>query len=95
MPGVESDGMGNVERMSARGSARTAGCNEPSAFTADPEPGREVEIELTQGTRVSGKVVQSDEQGVVLERAGSRERARIAVSEIADVITGPSHPSQA
>jgi len=64
---------------------------------ADLEPGREVEIELTQGTRVSGKVVQSDEQGVVLERASSRGRARIAVREIAEVvvITGPSHPSQA
>jgi hypothetical protein len=50
------------------------------------KPGREIELKLTQGTRVAGKVVQVDEQGVVLERAGSQERARIALTEIAAVL---------
>jgi exosome complex RNA-binding protein Csl4 len=88
--------MGNVERMSARGSARTTSWNEPPALTADLKPGREVEIELTQGTRVAGKVIQVDEQGVVLECAADHERARIAVAEIADVIAADwrEHPSQ-
>jgi exosome complex RNA-binding protein Csl4 len=63
--------------MSAWGSAST---------TAALEPGREVELELTEGTRVAGKVVQVDGQGVVLECADSHERARIAASEVAAVV---------
>jgi hypothetical protein len=61
-------------------------CCEPPALIADLEPGREVELKLTQGTRVAGKVVQVDEQGVVLECATDHERARIAVAEIAAVL---------
>jgi hypothetical protein len=62
------------------------------ARAADLEPGREVEIELTQGTRVGGRVIQSDEQGVVLERAESQGRARIAATEIADVLIVAADP---
>ena len=64
------------------------------ARAADLEPGREVEIELTQGTRVGGKVIQSDEQGVVLERAESQDRARIAATEIADVLIVAADPPE-
>ena len=62
------------------------------ARAADLEPGREVEIDLTQGTRVGGRVIQSDEQGVVLERAESQDRARIAATEIADVLIVAADP---
>jgi ribosome maturation factor RimP len=71
--------------MSAWGSAST---------TAALEPGHEVEIELTQGTRVAGTVVQSDEQGVVLERAESEDRARIAATEIAEVLVVGADPPE-
>ena len=71
--------------MSARGSARATSCRESSVLS-DLEPGREVELELTEGTRVAGTVIQVDEQGVVLERANSQERARIAVTEIVAVL---------
>jgi exosome complex RNA-binding protein Csl4 len=64
------------------------------ARPADLEPGREVEIELTQGTRVAGRVVQSDEQGVVLECAESEDRARIAATEIADVLVVSADPPE-
>lgn len=72
--------------MSARGSARATSCRESSVLS-DLEPGREVELELTEGTRVAGTVVQVDEQGVVLERANSQERARIAMTEIVAVLS--------
>jgi hypothetical protein len=58
----------------------------PASTTAALEPGREIELRLTQGTRVAGKVVQVDEQGVVLEQADSHERARIAAGEILAVV---------
>jgi len=71
--------------MSERGLRRWRAAVKRRAVAAVLEPGRDVELELRDGTRVGGLIVDLDERLIVLE-GSDRQRAPIRRAEVWEAV---------